>query len=62
MPRWVRPFALGLLSGALLSVPLFLIPYGVAVLVLTGLVGVTLGALFWLCLLLPLVRYLAADR
>ena len=55
-------FALGLLSGALLSVPLFLIPFGVAVLILAGLGGATIGALFWLVVLLPIVRYLAADR
>jgi hypothetical protein len=34
----------------------------VAVLILAGLIGVVLGATFWLCLLLPLVRSLAADR
>jgi hypothetical protein len=55
-------FALGLLSGAMLSVPLFLIPYGPAVLILAGLGGVALGALFWLVVMLPIVRYLAADR
>jgi len=55
-------FALGLLSGPLVSVPLFLLPYGLAVLILAGLIGATLGALVWLCPLLPLVRYLALDR
>jgi len=55
-------FALGLLSGAAISVPLFLLPFGVAVLLLAGLIGVILGALFWLCLLLPIVRSLAVDR
>jgi hypothetical protein len=55
-------FALGLLSGALLSAPLFLIPFGLAVLILAGLGGVALGALVWLCVLLPIVRHLAADR
>jgi hypothetical protein len=54
-------FALGLLSGALLSVPLFLIPYGLAVPILAGLGGVALGALFLLVVLLPIVRSLAAD-
>ena len=44
-PRWPRPFALGLLSGALVSVPLFFVPFGLAVLILGGLVGATLGAL-----------------
>ena len=42
--------------------PLFLIPYGLAVLILAGLGGVALGALFCLVVLLPIVRYLAADR
>ena len=51
--RTLAWFALGLLTGALVSVPLFLLPYGVAVLILAGLLGVALGALFWLCLLLP---------
>ncbi|HEX6738547.1 MAG TPA: hypothetical protein VF310_09760 [Vicinamibacteria bacterium] len=60
--RTPLPVALGLLTGALLSVPLFLIPFGVAVPILAGLGGVALGALCWLCLPLPLVRYLATDR
>jgi hypothetical protein len=55
-------FALGLRSGALLSVPLFLLPFGVATLLLAGLGGVTLGALCWLVVLVPIVRHLAADR
>jgi hypothetical protein len=34
----------------------------VVVPILAGLGGVALGALFWLVVLLPIVRYLAADR
>ena len=56
--RTLAWFALGLLSGAVVSVPLFLIPFGVAVLILAGLGGVALGALFRLVVLVPLVRRL----
>jgi hypothetical protein len=54
--------ARGLLTGALVSAPLFPIPYGLAVPILAGLGGVALGALFCLVVLLPIVRYLAADQ
>ena len=37
-------------------------PLGMAILVLAGLGGVTLGALCCLVVLPPIVRYLAADR
>jgi hypothetical protein len=52
----MRAYPLGVLSGTggALWVPLFLI--------LAGLGGVTLGALFCLVVLLPLVRALGADR
>jgi hypothetical protein len=49
------------ISGIPLGTPFFLLPFGVAVLILAGLLGVTPGALFWLCLPLPIVRYLAAE-
>jgi hypothetical protein len=58
----MRPPPRGLLTGALLAAPPFLIPFGGAVLILAGLGGVTLGALSRRCLLPPLVRYFAADR
>lgn len=58
----MRPPLRGLLTGALLAAPPFLIPFGLAVLILAGLGGVTLGALFCLVVLLPLVRALGADR
>jgi hypothetical protein len=58
----MRPPLRGLLTGALLAAPPFLIPFGLAVLILAGLVGVTLGALSWRCLLPPLAQSLAVDR
>ena len=41
--------------------PRFFQPLGPAALIRAGLIGATPGALFWPALL-PLVRYLAADR
>ena len=57
-----RAPSLALLTDTARGVPLFLTPFGVAVLILAGLSEVALGALCCLVVLLPIVRYLAADR
>ena len=50
-----RPFDLGLLTGATLGAPIFLLPSGLAVPLLAGLGGVALGAPSWLVVLVPIV-------
>jgi hypothetical protein len=42
-------------------VPLFVLPFGVAVRLRAGLGGVALGVRLWLAMLAPIVRHLAAG-